>query len=108
MKTKDKSAFKEHIQRIKTAKDTASLLDQMKIAEKSMGLLWEDLFDQVCNKDNDLGDIKDLTSILNKLLQSYRQLFAISKSMNKSECEEKAWELSEDTLKEIEEQLQLL
>lgn len=108
MKTKDKSAFKEHIQRIKIAKDTASLLEQMEIAEKSMGILWEDLFDQICNKDNDLGNIKDLTGILNKLLQNYRQLFALSKGLNHSKEGSPTWELSENTLKEIEEQLQLL
>ena len=108
MKTKDKTAFKEHIQRIRVAKDTASLLEQMKIAEKSMGILWEDLFDQICNKDNDLTNIKDLTGILNKLLQTYRQLFALSKGLNRPKDEEKTWELSENTLREIEEQLQLL
>ena len=108
MKTKDNSAFKEHIQRIKAAKDTASLLDQMKIAEKSMGILREDLFDQICNPDTNLGNIKDLTNILNKLLQSYRQLFALSRGINKPQAEEQNWELSETMLKEIEEQLQLL
>ena len=108
MKTKDKSAFKEHIQRIKVAKDTASLLEQMEIAEKSMGILWEDLFDQICNKENDLGNIKDLTNILNKLLQNYRQLFSLSKGLSQPKDEVQAWELSENTLREIEEQLQLL
>ena len=108
MKTKDKAAFKEHIQRIRVAKDTASLLEQMKIAEKSMGILWEDLFDQICNKDNDLTNIKNLTGILNKLLQNYRQLFALSKGLNRPKNETQTWELSENTLREIEEQLQLL
>lgn len=108
MKMKDKSAFKEHIKRIKVAKDTASLLEQMEIAEKSMGILWEDLFDQICSKDNDLGNIKDLTSILNKLLQNYRQLFSLSKGLNRPKDETHTWELSENTLREIEEQLQLL
>jgi len=108
MKTKDKSAFKGHIQRIKVAKDTASLLEQMKIAEKSMGILWEDLFDQICNKENDLGNIKDLTGILHKLLQNYRQLFALSEGLNPPKDEAQTWEISENMLKEIEENLQLL
>lgn len=103
-------AFKTHLERIKFAKNTASLLEQMTLAEKSMGLLWEQLFDYLCsnNKESDWSAIKDLSGILHKLLQNYQQLFAITQKLHSDETDEKAWNLSESVLKTIEDQLQLL
>ena len=69
--------FKEHIKRIKAAKNTASILEQMNIAEKSMGILWEQIFDILCitPQTDDFTNLKEMTSILTKLLNNYRQLF---------------------------------
>ena len=38
-----RKAFKSHLERIKFAKNTASLWEQMALAEKSMGILWVSL-----------------------------------------------------------------
>ena len=105
-----RKAFKSHLERIKFAKNTASLWDQMALAEKSMGLLWEQLFDCLCCNDieSDWSSIKDLSSILHKLLQNYQQLFAITQKLHSDANDEKAWNLSENVLKTIEDQLQLL
>ncbi len=102
--------FKEHIKRIRTAKNTASILEQMNIAEKSMGILWEQIFDILCinPQTNDFTNLKEMTSILTKLLSNYRQLFTLSKKINGQNNDDSAWTLSENVLKEIEEQLQLL
>ncbi|MBR1843833.1 MAG: hypothetical protein IJ793_03095 [Opitutales bacterium] len=103
-------AFKEHLQRIQRAKNTASLLEQMNIAEQSMGLLWEKLFDRLCvdETQSDLGTVKELTGILHKLLQTYRQLFAVCQKSASENADNNAWALSEDVLKDIEDQLQML
>ena len=105
-----KKAFKTHLDRIKQAKTTASLWEQMILAEKSMGLLWEQLFDGLCsnNTESDWSSVKDLSSILHKLLQNYQQLFAITQKLHSDTSDEKAWNLSESVLKTIEDQLQLL
>ncbi len=102
--------FNEHLERIQRAKKATSLLEQMSLAEQSMGILWEQLFDQLCVKapDSDLSAVKELTAILNKLLQAYRQLFALCQKINGSATDGEAWTLSETILKEIEEQLQML
>lgn len=102
-------AFKEHLQRIRHAKNTASLLEQMNIAEQSMGLLWERIFDRLCvdEAETDLSTVKELTGILHKLLQTYRQLFAVCQKSN-TDTDERTWALSEDVLKDIEDQLQML
>lgn len=105
-----REAFKSHLDRIKFAKNTASLWEQMALAEKSMGLLWEQLFDGLCSDkvEEDLSSIKDLSSILHKLLQNYQQLFAITQKLHSDTTDENAWNLSENVLKTIEDQLQLL
>lgn len=109
MKTQS-TDFNEHLKRIKTAKNTASILEQMTMAEKSMGILWEQIFDILCinPQTNDFTILKEMTSILSKLLNNYRQLFAISKKINDQTNNDNAWAISESVLKEIEEQLQLL
>ena len=103
-------AFKSHLEHIKMAKKTISLWEQMTLAEKSMGFLWEQLFDCLCseNSESNLSAIKDLSSILHKLLQNYQQLFSITQKIHSNTNDEKAWNLSENVLKTIEDQLQLL
>ena len=108
MKTETTPAFKEHLNRIKVAKDTTDLFSQMQLAEKTMGMLWEDLFDQICHKNSDLSCIKDLTVVLNKLIQTYRQLFLLTKQIKPHEGENQNWTFSDNLLKELEDQLQLL
>jgi len=49
-----------------------------------------------------------LSGILHKLLQNYQQLFAITQKLQSDASDEKAWNLSENVLKTIEDQLQLL
>lgn len=103
-------AFKTHLERIKFARNTISFWEQMLLAEKSMGLLWEQLFDRLCaeNAELDIPNIKDLSVILHKLIQNYQQLFLITQKIRNDVSDEKAWMLSEDVLKNIEDQLQLL
>jgi hypothetical protein len=108
MKTDTTSAFNEHLKRIKVAKDTTDLFSQMQVAEKTMSILWEDLFDQICHKNSDLSYVKDLTMVLNKLIQSYRQLFMLTKQIRPETTEHQHWSFSDNLLKELEEQLQLL
>lgn len=110
MKKETLITFNEHLERIQRAKKTTSLLEQMSLAEQSMGILWEQLFDQLCVKasDSNLSAVKELTAILHKLLQTYRQLFALCQKINDPATDDKAWALSETVLKEIEEQLQML
>ena len=110
MKKQAAIAFKGHLDRIKLAKNTASLMEQMQLAEKSMGLLWEQLFDTLCTQEEgaDLSPIKELAGVLNKMLTSYKHLFAIQQRLQGKPTDEKAWMLSENVLKEIEDQLQLL
>ncbi len=104
------NTFKEHLKRIKTAKDTTTLLEQMGLAEKSMSILWNQIFDLLCFNDpeNDLRGIKELAGVLNKILTNYRQLFTITQKVCGSNHNEKAWEISESIFRDIEEQLQLL
>ena len=110
MKEKTPIAFKEHLERIQRAKHTASLLEQMNLAEQSMGILWERIFDRLCVDDlkSDLDTVKDLTGILHKLLQTYRQLFAVCQKSGNANADDNAWTLSENVLKDIENQLQML
>ena len=105
-----RKAFKSHLERIKFAKNAASLWEQMALAEKSMGILWEQLFDSLCSNtmESDWSSVKDLSGILHKLLQNYQQLFAITQKLQSDASDEKAWNLSENVLKTIEDQLQLL
>ena len=108
MKTDTTPAFKEHLKRIKVAKDTTDLFSQMQLAEKTMGMIWEDLFDQICHKNSDLDCIKDLSAVLSKLIQTYRQLFMLTKQIKPNEVENQNWTFSDSLLKELEDQLQLL
>lgn len=108
MKTDTTPDFKEHLKRIKVAKDTTDLFSQMQLAEKTMGIIWEDLFDQICHKNSDLSCIKDLTIVLNKLVQSYRQIFLLTRKIKPEASENQSWSFSDTLLKELEEQLQLL
>ncbi|MDR0756188.1 MAG: hypothetical protein LBE99_04740 [Puniceicoccales bacterium] len=111
--SKPNASFKKHIDRIKLAKQATTLLEQMALAEQSMGLLWEHLFDHLClHKDNepDWGKIKELSTILHKLMQNYQHLHHFSLGMTSTNADNNSlsWALSEESLKEIEEQLQLL
>ena len=102
-------AFKKHLERIDLAKKTNNLMTQMSVAEKAMGILWEHLFDQLCVHDEpDWKTIKDLSNILQRILRNYQQIFKISHQFAKQNENNTTWNLSEDTLKAIEEQLQLL
>jgi hypothetical protein len=108
MTAKRELAFRSHLERIRFAKKTTSLLEQTTLAEKSMGLLWEHLFDYLCldNQGPDWAIVKELATILNKLMRNYQQLRTLSNI--KGVKEQQPWRLSADMLKEIEDQLQLL
>lgn len=108
MKAGTSATFKSHIQRIHVAKEATNLFTQMQLAEKSMGILWEELFDQICSKNSQRDDIKEISSILNKLLQNYRQLFAITQKLKPEDNEQSNWTFTENILRELENQLQLL
>lgn len=86
------------------------MVEQMNLAEKSMGILWEQLFDQLCvtNDTANISNIKDLANVIHKLLQNYRHLSAIQQKIQNRSQDEQSWALSEAVLKEIEDQLQLL
>lgn len=86
------------------------MVEQMNLAEKSMGILWEQLFDQLCmtSDGTDIATIKDLANVIHKLLQNYRHLSALQQKMQNRSQDEQSWALSETALQEIEDQLQLL
>lgn len=110
MKKQQPTDFDHHLQRIKLAKEATSMGEQMHLAEKSMGILWIQLFDQLCmtNDTNNLSNIKDLSTILHKLLQNYKQLSEMKQKIQGPSQDEQSWLLSENTLRDIEDQLQLL
>lgn len=115
MEKEGKENFNSHLKRIRSARETTtSLIEQTTLAERSIGLLWEHLFDRLCLKteEPDWQDVRDLSNILRKTTQSYHQLKCLElKTQNdqtEGEKDQKAWLLSEQTLADIEEQLQLL
>ena len=109
---KEDPSFKKYVKRIELAKQVTGLLEQTTLAEKSMGLLWEHLFDHLCMTHADEPDwktIKDLASILGKLLQNYHHLQQFSTQLSAQNAENKhPWVLSSEALESIEDQLNLL
>ena len=103
-------SFKKHVKGIELAKQATGLLEQMTLAEKSMGIVWEHLFDHLClsqAEEPDWKTIKELSSIVGKLLQNYQHLQQFSTQLN-AQNPTLPLELSEATLESIEAQLKLL
>lgn len=107
MKSATPVKFNEHLDRIKRAKNAASLLEQMNVAEQSMGMLWERLFDQLCvdAKSANFSTTKEIVGVLTKLLRNYRELFAVCSKINNAQVES---DLSEEMLSNLEDKLNLL
>ena len=63
----------------------------------------------IADKDNpDWKTIKEIVSVLQKLIQNYQQLQMLSKQQSLGEADQRDLMLSEDTIRDIEEQLNLL
>ena len=107
MKSATPVEFNEHLDRIKRAKNAASLLEQMHVAEQSMRMLWERLFDQLCvdAKSDNFSTTKEIVGVLTKLLHNYRELFKVCSKVNNAQVQS---DLSEEMLRNLEDQLNLL
>lgn len=107
MKSATPVEFNKHLDRIKRAKNATSLLEQMHVAEQSMGMLWERLFDQLCMdaKSENFNTTKEIVGVLTKLLRNYRELFMVCSKVNNAQAES---DLSEEMLSSLEDQLNLL
>jgi hypothetical protein len=103
------SSFEHHLERIRSAaKETKdSLVDA---PQQSVTLLWERLFDLLCLGQPDWSEVKAMGDILRKVTQSYTQLkmLEIKLPSTSPDPSPNAWTVSEQTLAEIEDQLQLL
>jgi hypothetical protein len=97
--------FDDHLQRIRTAKEQTTELSPAELAEQSVTLLLERLFDLLCTHDPDWREMKPVGDLLRKMIQGYVQLKALKA---KEQTSSDALDLSERTLADIEEQLQLL
>ncbi len=113
MSSNSKSSFDSHLTRIRSAKEeTKNVLENTTLAEQSIGLLWERLFNLLClSHQPDWQEMKSLSDVLKKATQSYSQLKAIGmkeNTKNSNTEDSDALLLSDETLADIEEQLQLL
>ena len=98
-----KDEFANHIARIRVAKKAATLIEQVSIAEQSMGLLWENLFDKLCvsGDEQDWKELKILSDVLRKTIQSYQSVKTLANNSN-SDCNDaRSWELTEDVISAI-------
>lgn len=113
MPSNPKNSFDSHLTQIRSAKEeTKNVLENTALAEQSIGLLWERLFDLLCiSAQPDWQEMKSISDVLKKATQSYSQLKAIElkenvKNSNSEDAD--ALLLSDETLADIEQQLQLL
>ena len=93
------------------AKKTADMNEHIRLAEQAIGHVWEYLSQilQISSQDNpDWKTIKEIVSVLQKLIQNYQQLQMLSKQQSLGEADQRDLMLSEDTIMDIEEQLNLL
>ena len=107
--------FNEHLKRTKREKQTIPLLDHLHLAEQIMDILWKQLFNhlyQLCLSDPATLDkvdknIKLPIDSLYKLLQIYRLLLAICHKDTDPDANQIPL-ISEETLHDLEEQLNML
>ncbi|MDR1665886.1 MAG: hypothetical protein LBR62_02470 [Puniceicoccales bacterium] len=102
--------FEHHLERIRSAtQETQDILADA--PKQSVALLWERLFDLLCIGHPDWSEVKAMGDILRKVTQSYTQLKMLEiklPSHPSDSTSPNAWSLSDQTLAEIEDQLQLL
>ena len=84
------------------AKKTADMNEQIRLAEQAIGHVWEYL-SQILQISS-----QEIVSVLQKLIQNYQQLQMLSKQQSLGEADQRDLMLSEDTIRDIEEQLNLL
>lgn len=124
--TKKFNKFDAHIMKISFAKKRASelLMDFSPETETAMAALactWEILFDSICrSKDMSIGDLKDVSSIIQRLSSSHKKIKSIeadqvleliSDERERLQHEREltnANKLPSDIVKAVEEQLMLL
>ena len=110
MKQTRKRAIKTSAHPAKRTNST-TLSEQITLAEQSIGYLWEYLSQHLHpypNEDLDWKNIKEIASILHKLIQNYQQLHTLFAQHSQGDNTQRTWSLSEETLRSIEEQLNLL
>ena len=123
---KKSNKFDAHIMKISFAKKRASelLIDfspETETAMASLAYAWEMLFDSICrSKDMSIGDLKDVSSIIQRLSSSHKKIKSIeadqvleliSDEREKLQHERdiiSSNKLPSDIVKAVEEQLMLL
>jgi hypothetical protein len=99
--------FDAHLQRIRSAKEQMTgSPSHTELAEQSVTLLLERFFDLLCVHDPDWQEMKPVGDLLRKLIQSYVQLKVLKDKEQIPSSD--TLDLSEQTLADIEDQLQLL
>ena len=108
---KSKTTFDEHLERIKLAKqqcDEIALNTPLDVRSASVALLWEIVFDTLCNRaELDISDFNTIAGIIQKLASSRVQDIPTSHYEQSKDANSDV-AISPEILAKIEQQLKLL
>lgn len=96
--------FQKHLEHIKQSKlQTQDIMKDCmpnyKIANSSIEHCWNLIFDQLCNKENTINDLKNASSIIQKLMSSFQKMKKIEIEIKNLALKEKIINFREAQIK---------